>query len=46
MAGLKNFETRAKLINASVDIISFPNVGTTINVNIPIKQTQHEKRND
>ena len=46
MAGLKNFETRAKLINANVDIISFPNVGTTINVIIPIKQTQHEKRND
>jgi len=46
MAGLKNFETRAKLINAELSIISFPKKGTTINIRIPIKQHQHEKRND
>ena len=46
MAGLKNFETRAKLINAELSIISFPSKGTTINIRIPIKQNQHEKRND
>ncbi|MEY3921251.1 MAG: hypothetical protein RL634_1012, partial [Bacteroidota bacterium] len=46
MAGLKNFETRAKLINAELSIISFPTKGTTINIRIPIKQNQHEKRND
>lgn len=46
MSGLKNFETRAKLINAELSIISFPTKGTTINIRIPIKQNQHEKRND
>lgn len=46
MSGLKNFENRAKLINAEVSIISFPLKGTTINVTIPFKHIQHEKRSD
>jgi len=43
MSGLKNLETRAQLINATFEIISFPKVGTTINIKIPIKKNQDEK---
>ncbi len=43
MSGLKNLETRAQLINASFEIISFPQVGTTINIKLPIKTNQDEK---
>jgi two-component system NarL family sensor kinase len=43
MSGLKNLETRAQLINAIFEIISFPKVGTTINIKIPIKKNQDEK---
>lgn len=46
MSGLKNFESRAKLIGASFEIISVPGTGTTINIKIPLKSNQHEKRND
>lgn len=38
MSGLKNLETRAQLINAKFEIISFPTVGTTVNIKIPIKK--------
>lgn len=43
MSGLKNLETRAKLIHATFEIISFPSVGTTINIKIPFKKNQDEK---
>jgi signal transduction histidine kinase len=43
MSGLKNLETRAQLISATFEIISFPKIGTTINIKIPIKKIQDEK---
>lgn len=43
MSGLKNLETRAKLIHATFEIISYPSVGTTINIKIPFKKNQDEK---
>jgi two-component system, NarL family, sensor kinase len=46
MAGLKNFENRSRLINAQCEIISTIGTGTAINIKIPIKSNQYEKRND
>lgn len=46
MSGLKNLEIRAELISARLEIVSYPKVGTTINIYIPIKINQHEKGND
>ena len=46
MSGLKNLEIRAELISSRLEIVSYPKVGTTINIYIPIKINQHEKGND
>lgn len=39
-AGLRNMESRAKLFNGNVQVLSFPDQGTRVLINIPIHQNE------
>lgn len=47
MSGLNNFTTRAAVIGANVDIVSYESIGTTIIITTPLKkESSHGKKND